>query len=149
MRPLWIGGVTLLADQISKLIIRNTLLPGEIVPVVPGVFRFTHTLNPGAAFGILPDRTLLFVVITVAMLAAALYYLGRERNPNAGMVAGMGLAIGGALGNLVDRLRFGSVVDFLDFRVWPVFNLADVALVVGGLLLAWSTLRPQPGRDGS
>ncbi len=145
MAPLLVGAVVLALDQFSKWLALARLVPGEPVDVVPGVLRLTLTRNPGAAFGLFADRTTLLVAVAAALLAAILYLLWRERRPSAPVAAGLGLALGGAAGNLVDRLRWGAVVDFLDLRVWPVFNLADVALVLGGALLAWEALRHQPG----
>lgn len=146
MRSLLIGAAVFLADQAAKAAVLARLSPGESVPVIPRVFSLTLTRNPGAAFGILPDRTPFFIVVTAILLGAIVVYLRREGRPVPALAAGTGLILGGALGNLADRLRWGTVVDYLDFHYWPVFNLADVALTVGSLLLAWHFLRAaEPG----
>jgi len=114
---------------------------GESIPVLPPVFYLTYILNPGAAFGILADQKILFIVIAVLAIGGVL--IGYRQLPPGRILLqlGLGLAVGGAVGNLADRLRYGQVVDFLDFRVWPVFNLADTAIVIGAGLLAWELLR--------
>jgi len=133
--------VTLILDQVSKTLVKILMHYGESIPVVPPVFYLTYTLNPGAAFGLLAYRTPLFIAVTVLLTAGVL--LGYKRLPRERRLLhyGLGLILGGALGNLADRLRYGFVVDFLDFRVWPVFNLADTAIVAGACLLIWELLK--------
>lgn len=136
---------TFLVDQLSKIIIQSLLGRGESIPVLPPLFYLTYVLNPGAAFGILANQTVLFIV--AAILAIGGVMAGYRRLP-AGRILlhlGLGLTVGGAAGNLADRLRFGQVVDFLDFRVWPVFNLADTAIVIGAGLLIWDLLHSPGG----
>lgn len=146
MRSLLIGTGTFLADQAAKAAVMAWLQPGQSVIVIPHVFSITYTRNPGAAFGILPNQTPFFILVTALLLAVMFAYLRRERDPAPAMAVGVGLALGGAIGNLADRVRWGTVVDFLDFHVWPVFNLADVALTAGVVLLAWHMLRSaEPG----
>lgn len=130
-----------LVDQLSKAVVQMLMYLGESIPVLPPVFYLTYIMNPGAAFGLLAYQTHLFVGVTVLLVAGVL--LGYRRLPpdRPLMRYGLALVVGGALGNLVDRLRFGRVVDFLDFRVWPVFNLADTAIVIGAGLLVWELLR--------
>jgi signal peptidase II len=135
LRFILISWLALVADQVSKYIIYTNMMPGESIPVFPPVFYITYVLNPGAAFGMLAHRTNFFILVSFLVIIgvmAGYRYLPRERTwiHNA-----LGLVVGGALGNLVDRIRLGRVVDFLDFRVWPVFNLADTAIVIGALLL--------------
>ncbi len=127
--------VTLLLDQFSKHIITSRMLLGESIPVFPPAFYITYILNPGAAFGMLANRTTFFIVLSLIVIVGVLVvylYLPRERTL---MRLAYGLVVGGALGNLIDRVRLGRVIDFLDFRVWPIFNLADSAIVIGALLL--------------
>ena len=134
---LWaMGG--LLLDQASKVWVQETLSPHVSVPVWKGLFHLTYVLNPGAAFGILRGQSKLLVVLPVLAIAFAVWVLPRLPQTRRGrrvIPAATGLLLGGSLGNLVDRLTRGAVVDFLDFRVWPVFNLADVFVVVGAGLL--------------
>lgn len=126
----------LVFDQLIKAIITGKLAPLQSVTVIKDVFTITYVRNYGAAFGILQSQTLLLIALSIAVI----FFVWSNRNkfsayPKVFQV-GLGLALGGALGNLVDRIRLGYVVDFLDFRFWPVFNLADIAIVSGvGLII--------------
>jgi len=137
------AGLVVLLDQVTKLAVRRRILPGQSIPVWPGVFHLSYVQNPGAAFGILKYQTGLFIAVT-AVVATAIIIYARRLGPGAGWLRlALALELGGALGNLIDRLRFGYVVDFLDFRVWPVFNVADMAVVVGVGLLFLHLLRAE------
>lgn len=138
-----------LLDQASKWLVAQALALGEMRRVIPGLLNLTHWRNRGAAFGLFADvESPLAMGFLVAFSVAALLLVFHLlwRGP-ASALAGWGLALilGGALGNLIDRLRAGSVVDFLDFHVgprhWPAFNLADSAIVVGAGLLIVEILR--------
>lgn len=110
--------------------------PFQNVWVINNVFGITYVRNYGAAFGILQSQTLLLIALSLAVFF--IIWANREKLKDYAQVfqVGLGLALGGALGNLVDRIRLGYVVDFLDFQLWPVFNLADIAIVVGvGLII--------------
>ncbi|MDD2552992.1 MAG: signal peptidase II [Desulfotomaculaceae bacterium] len=137
----------LLADQGAKAAVRLLMYQGESIPVLPSVFHLTYIMNPGAAFGILPNQNVLFIITAVLLIIGAL--AGYRKLPAGRNILRIGLALvlGGALGNLLDRLRFGKVVDFLDFRIWPVFNLADTAIFIGVCLLAWELLKDSGKSD--
>ncbi|MFA6004202.1 MAG: signal peptidase II [Elusimicrobiota bacterium] len=128
------------ADRITKLWAMESLAPRIAIPVLP-CFQFTYVENTGAAFGIGHSRNGFFIVLTLALLGM-LFYMRRSwpRRDN-WLESGFLLVAGGALGNLYDRLAYGFVVDFLDFRVWPVFNLADSCVTVGAGCLAWGLYR--------
>jgi signal peptidase II len=123
-----------LFDQFSKMIVQKFLTEGTTIPVWPPFFYLTHVHNPGIAFGLFPNQGTLLAVMVVMLIiaAAAAYFLLAQSRPLTKV--GLGLLLGGALGNIIDRIRIGQVIDFLDFRFWPVFNLADVAIVCGALL---------------
>lgn len=136
MRVLCIALITLVLDQLTKLGIRDGMLLHESIPVVPGVFHITYILNRGAAFGILENQRWLFLAIAVVLLAV--YGWFRKKIPNHWPVqAGVGMLLGGALGNALDRYVSGAVTDFFDFRIWPVFNVADIGICVGVALVLW------------
>ncbi|MDD3653515.1 MAG: signal peptidase II [Desulfotomaculaceae bacterium] len=133
--------VTLLLDQGSKAIVQMMMYHGESIPVLPPVFYLTYIHNPGAAFGLLAYQTPLFIAVAVLLTMGVLLgyqKLSRERYL---LRCGLLLILGGTLGNLTDRLRHGYVVDFIDFRVFPVFNLADTAIVAGACLLVWELFK--------
>lgn len=139
-----------LADQLSKWWVRSSLALYEVREVVPGLFNLVHYTNTGAAFGLLageptPGRRLFFVAVALLALGllAVLYrQVGRQGGiyPHA-----LALIAAGAVGNLIDRIFFGKVTDFLDFYLgvyhWPAFNIADSAITIGVLLFLWATLR--------
>lgn len=138
--PTLIAAIVVLLDQLSKWWILATFNLYESRPVIPGFFDLTFLVNTGAAFGMLAGeqnlwRHLFFVTMTLIALIVLCMAFRQYRHESKAYVAGIGLIGGGALGNLVDRLRFGHVVDFLDFSIknhhWPAFNIADSAITVG------------------
>lgn len=138
----------LAADYTSKAWILSRLLPGEVHPVIPGFFNLTLGLNPGAVFGFLADAPAAFRLPFFAVIGlAALGFFGYEFMKEGATPlrrTGLGLIIGGALGNGYDRIIRGAVVDFLDFvfggwHYWA-FNLADSFIVCGAILLGWTLL---------
>ena len=131
-------------DQATKLWIDAAMPLHASFPVIDGFFNITYVRNPGAAFGFLAGapplfRSLFFVCVTIAAIVLILYYL--YKNPSRGPLLTLSLAfiLSGALGNLIDRVRYGEVIDFLDFYLgrvhWPAFNVADTAICIGAALL--------------
>ena len=153
VRPAVVAGL-IVVDQYTKWLVREHLALHESVPVLP-FLAFTHVTNTGAAFGMLPGRNLLFIaVVSVVVVAVALSLRRFERE-----LGGLGVAcvlciIAGGLGNLVDRVLFGHVTDFIDLRwngrtVWPVFNIADSCTFVGvWTMVAASVFRKRPVPSG-
>lgn len=140
--------LVVVVDQLTKYFVVTHFALGESVPVVQNIFHWTYILNPGAAFGMLEGSRWLFVLIAFAVLAAV--WLLRRTIVASGLLACWGTALfaGGALGNLIDRARQGLVIDFFDFRIWPIFNVADIAICVGVGLIIWSILRTEfPSRN--
>ncbi len=132
------------ADQLSKIWIRSNLLVGQSLFEV-GFFRLTQVHNTGAAFGLLPGQSFLLTIVALISIAlllayALVIYRGFPFLDNRLGRSALGLVIGGAAGNLIDRLRFGYVTDFIDFNLWPAFNIADSAVTVGVILFAYSFL---------
>lgn len=128
-------------DQFSKHFVVANLAYGDFVAIIPGVLQLTHVRNFGAAFGLFAGQRLLFFG-AVLVIVLAFFFL-RSEIVKAGRLAvvASGLVLGGALGNFIDRVRYGYVVDFIDFGFWPVFNVADSAIVMGTTLLAFVILR--------
>jgi len=140
------------ADQLSKTWIRSNLVVGQSLPEA-GFFRITHVQNTGAAFGLFPDQAFTLTIVSLVSLLALLVYalFIHHRLPFPHSRLGwftLGLVLGGIVGNLTDRLRSGYVTDFIDVGIWPAFNLADSALVVGVIILAYSLLSLARERDG-
>lgn len=136
LSSLFLAGGVVLLDQLTKAIAETSLVPGISQPVLDPFFHLTLVRNPGIAFGLFQNvGSLLFVIITASILALGLVGVRLGNSPSM-TPYGIGLILGGAVGNWIDRVRGGAVIDFLDFRIWPVFNLADTAITVGvGLFL--------------
>ena len=126
-------GLVFSLDQITKALIRHGLLLGESLPA-EGEFRLTHTTNSGSAFGLFPDQTLFLILASFLGIAVLVVVYRNHIFPNPWLRLSLGLQLGGALGNVVDRLRMGEVTDFIDVGAWPIFNLADSA-IVGGIAI--------------
>ena len=131
-------------DQISKLWIRSNLTIGESVFEV-GFFRLTYIHNSGAAFGLFQGQSFLLTIIALVGVSALLLYayLFHHKFPFLGNRLGklaLGLVLGGTVGNLIDRINIGYVTDFINFNLWPAFNIADSAIFVGIIMLAFSLL---------
>ena len=139
-RLLIVSGPVILLDQASKAVVLNTMRLYESIPLIPGFFNLTHIHNPGGAFGFLAGqsfvvRSFLFLVVAFLAMGLVLHFYFKTPPTHPYLSVAFALIFGGAVGNLIDRLRFGKVVDFLDFYVgalhWPAFNVADSAITVG------------------
>ena len=126
-------------DQLSKFLVVRFLQLNTPVILIKNFFGITLVHNRGAAFGILKNQLFLFIAISFFTILFIFLHLKNKNNSFLLKIC-LSLILAGAVGNLVDRLRFGYVIDFLDFHVWPVFNLADSALTIGSLLLSWELL---------
>lgn len=138
-----------LLDQVTKYAVVSSMHLNESIPIVKHIFHLTYILNPGAAFGMMEHSRLFFITMACVVLAA--FYVWRRvilREPLWGQY-GIALFAGGALGNMLDRIRQGEVIDFLDFRVWPIFNVADIAICVGVGLVIWTMLQTEKKRRKS
>jgi signal peptidase II len=140
----------ILADHISKLFI-ETWLPlnrsWQPVPEYAHLFQISHVSNTGAAFGLFPTGGSLFMIVAVVVAVVIVIYNYQMPAGQRAFRLALGLQMGGALGNFIDRIRLGHVTDFLDFGPWPVFNLADASIVAGviimGLLMIWEQRQEQ------
>ena len=135
-----VAGAIFLLDQLSKFLAERYLNPSESLVVIKDAFHLTLLYNTGAAFGIFKGATFFFIAVAIFASIAIIAYIRKAAKPFFLRDAGLGLILGGSLGNLVDRLRFGYVIDFLDFRIWPVFNVADSAVTIGAFLLITTLL---------
>ncbi|MCU0650662.1 MAG: signal peptidase II [Candidatus Omnitrophica bacterium] len=133
----------LVLDRLTKIFFVHSLQTGQPVPVIKNFFYLTLVYNRGAAFGILKGQTVFFVAATVLAAVLILYQI---KKASTAQRTALSLILAGALGNLVDRMMFGCVIDFLDVHIhphfyWPVFNVADSAITIGACMLAWLLLR--------
>ncbi|MCX7683169.1 MAG: signal peptidase II [Anaerolineae bacterium] len=154
-----VAALVVLADQITKRMVTAWLGEGEsreLLPWLTPIFRITHVTNTGAAFGLLPEWGDLFVGVAIVVIATIFVYYWHMTDGQWLMRIALGFQLGGATGNLIDRLRQGAVTDFIDLNFWPmhhwpVFNLADSAIVAGVVLLVllmlWEEQRSRAGRQ--
>ena len=138
--PFALAGLVLAVDQLLKHLVVSALGPGESFPLLPGILYLSRVHNTGSAFGLLRGRNPPLAALAGAISLAIVWALQRHIFRGRWERIGGGLVLGGALGNLLDRLIRGYVVDYVDFRLFPAFNLADASVVVGALLLAAGVL---------
>jgi signal peptidase II len=149
-----VAGIVVLADQVTKAVILENLPLYHSLTVIPGLFDITHIHNPGGAFGFLADsgpavRKLVFFFVSLMALVLIFWFYIKTPLTHRFLATGFAMIFGGAVGNLIDRIRFGKVVDFLDFYVgryhWPAFNVADSAISIGiGIFLLHLVLKKMP-----
>jgi signal peptidase II len=136
--------LVLITDQLSKLWIVHSFDPGESRVVWDDLLYLTYVQNQGAAFGILQGKSWIFLVGALLVIIVLVVINSRQRQPKSVQLV-TGIIVGGALGNLLDRVRLNYVVDFFDLGWWPVFNIADMAIVVGAILLVIMLFRDEKG----
>lgn len=144
-----LAAAVLVLDQITKVTVRATMDMRQAIDLVPGL-DLTRVNNTGIAFGLFPGRATMVSVLTVIALCGIALALAGLVSRNPAVAAGAGLLVGGSIGNLVDRLAFGAVTDFIDPVRWPAFNVADIGIVIGAGLIVAGLLReePRPEPDG-
>ena len=149
MGVLFITALIITADQISKSLIKSTMTLYDVIPVIPGFFQLNYITNKGLAFGInLPVGISFFSGISLIITCFLVWILWCERKNNLLMRISLALILGGAIGNLIDRILFGEVVDFFDFMIgnfhWYIFNIADSAVTVGIILMLFYSFLFKP-----
>jgi signal peptidase II len=135
-----IAGVVIALDQVTKLLVAAQIPLYHSIPVIPGFFNLTHIHNPGGAFGFMAAgnpglRNLLFIGVSSLAIGLLIYFYRNTPRSHPFLAAALAMIFGGAIGNLIDRLRLGEVIDFLDVYLgayhWPAFNVADSAITIG------------------
>ena len=154
MKVLFVSASLVLADQVSKAIVVRTMSLYESVPVIENFFHFTYITNDGMAFGIdFPFGYFIFSLVSVLLTLFLFWYLWTVRNDSLVIRLGLAMIIAGAVGNLIDRLMLGEVIDFLDFMIgnfhWYVFNLADSYVTVGMVLILTDSVFLEKKREKS
>ncbi len=128
-------------DQITKFYIEKFVSSSSSIPVVSEVFHLTLVYNTGIAFGLFKEYPFVFAVLTILAIILIVYFLNQKKHKlNVSERIALCFILGGSAGNLIDRLRYGHIVDFIDFRFWPVFNIADSFITIGAVLLIFSML---------
>lgn len=140
---IWMPLVVLVLDRLTKALVVGHMRLGESIPIIPDVFHLTYILNPGAAFGLFAESRYFFLGIALLALGLVFYFRRQILQETLWVRWGVGLFVGGTLGNVWDRVQSGLVIDFLDFRIWPIFNVADMAICVGVGLIIWSLFRSE------
>ena len=128
-KALFLGIVAL--DQITKATVMRLMVPGQSIPILQDIFHVTYVLNPGAAFGMLSNQRMFLLIPSAILILATAYFYPLLKKSETCLRLGATSILSGAVANLIDRAQTGYVVDFFDFRVWPVFNIADIAIVAG------------------
>ena len=151
MKFLWLAPVVIVADQFTKRIIQTSMALQESTPVLGDFFRLTYIHNAGAAFGLKIGSPFVHTAISVVALFALVWLFRSVPSDNRIMRPALSMVLGGALGNIIDRIRLGMVVDFFDVGIgtlrWPVFNVADSCVTIGILLIALSYLQQRPHKE--
>lgn len=130
----------IILDQVIKYIVVDNMFLGQSIPIVPHLLHLTYILNPGAAFGILENQRFFFILIAIILTIAIVYFYPKIQQLNKLFQTGIALLFSGAIGNMIDRIFIGKVVDYIDFRIWPIFNLADIAIVFGCIVIIYELL---------
>lgn len=132
-------GLIIALDQVFKFLIQSNMELGQSIPVIENIFHITYIHNYGAAFSIFQNKTILLIVLPmIIMIGIVVVLVKMGLGKDKFFTAALGLVVAGGIGNLIDRIFYGYVVDFLDFRVFPIFNVADVAVCCGcGLLILY------------
>ncbi|MDP8211826.1 MAG: signal peptidase II [Candidatus Zapsychrus exili] len=138
--------IVVLVDRLTKIFFIDLLSYGESLPVIRNFFHVTLVYNTGIAFGLLKDNGVVFLIvpiIAVALLAYNIFYYKQNNEVlSRSYIFAFSLILGGAMGNLIDRINYGYVIDFIDFRIWPVFNIADSAITIGAIIIAIKCFHP-------
>lgn len=144
----WLALVVLLLDQVTKKIVSGSMEVGNSVSVIGDFFEIQLYKNNGAAFSMLPNQQMFFIVITIVIVAGILWYIRRNRRSGSVLhLAALGLILGGAIGNLLDRAMYGEVVDFFKLTfgsyIFPIFNIADIGITIGVVLILLDAIREE------
>lgn len=130
-----IAACVFILDRITKSLVINHVFLGQSIKIIPKIFDLTLVLNTGTAFGLFKGQRIIFILSSIAIIVAAVIYILKHKNIDKKLSWALGLILGGAAGNLLDRVVHGCVVDFLDFHIWPVFNIADSCITIGVTIL--------------
>ena len=140
------ASLVFVCDRVAKTLLLARMSEGESIPVLRNIFHITLVFNKGIAFGLLKEFSSLFPPLTILTVGLILSYIITRKGGHTLTNISCGLIIGGAIGNLIDRIKLGYVIDFLDFRIWPVFNIADSSITIGAILFAFTMIGRRTSR---
>jgi signal peptidase II len=127
--------IIVLLDQLTKFFVRKNFQLNESIVIIKNIFHLTYVTNTGSAFGLFKGINIFFIFFSVIVIFLLLYFIKKTNKKEKLMMFAFGLLLAGTVGNLIDRIIHGAVIDFIDFRVWPVFNIADIAITVSVFIL--------------
>jgi len=127
--------LVVLLDQLTKFLIKQNFQLSQSIPLIKNILHFTYITNTGSAFGLFKGFNLIFILFSIIVIAVIFYYLKKIKENEKLLQFAVGLILGGTIGNLIDRIFYGFVIDFIDFRIWPVFNIADSAVTISVVFL--------------
>lgn len=143
--------IFIIIDQVSKIIVVNNLTNNKSIEVIKSFFYLTYTNNKGAAFSILTGRRILLILVALIVIGVLIYYVRKNKIEGKVNKIALSLVIGGSIGNLIDRILRGAVIDFIDIKIFgynfPIFNLADTFIVIGVFLLIIEMFRKEHKND--
>ena len=122
-------------DQLTKFLIKQNFQLNQSIPIVKDILHLTYITNTGSAFGLFKGFNIFFILFSIIVIIVIFYYLNKIKENDKALQFAIGLLLGGTIGNLIDRIFYGAVIDFIDFRIWPVFNLADSAVTISIIFL--------------
>ena len=127
--------ILVLLDQLAKFLVRQNFQLSQSIPVIKNILHFTYITNTGSAFGLFKGFNLIFILFSAIVIILIFYFVREIRENEKALQFFAGLLLGGTIGNMADRLFYGHVTDFIDFRIWPVFNVADSAVTISVIFL--------------
>lgn len=133
---IFIGTILVIIDQLIKYIVNNNMLLGQPYPLIEDFLNITYVRNTGIAFGLFKNNNLFMIIVISIILIILLYFYKKEKNKVFTLNIAVTLLVSGAVGNLIDRIYYGFIIDYIDFTFWPAFNIADSLIVIGSILLA-------------
>jgi len=136
-----IAFLILFLDQLTKFLVKQNLQLNQSIPIIKNILHFTYITNTGSAFGLFKGFNLIFVLFSIIVILVIFYFLKKIKNDERLLQFSVGLLLGGTTGNLIDRIFYGAVIDFIDFRIWHVFNIADSTVtisVISLIILLWN-----------
>lgn len=126
--------IVLVLDQLAKFLIRKNFQLNESIPIIENILHFTYTTNTGSAFGLFRNFNIFFIIFSIIVIIAIFYVIAKIKENEKVIQFALGLLLAGTVGNLIDRISIGAVTDFIDFRIWPIFNIADSAVTVSVII---------------